>query len=63
MYSHNGPTPKICWPHDLDDQAGLLIAVKTISLLIGDVIYQEGIGTEGVNYFGILPFPDLKLNG
>ena len=30
---------------------------------MGDATYQNGVGTEGVNYFGILPFPDLKLNG
>ena len=63
IFDENGPTPKIFWPDDLDEQAGLLIAMKTISLLMGDATYQDGIGTEGVNYFGILPFPDLKLNG
>jgi len=63
IFDENGPTPKIYWPYDLDEQAGLLIAMKTISLLMGDATYQNGIATEGVNYFGILPFPDLKLNG
>ncbi|MFW9820589.1 MAG: ADP-ribosylation factor-like protein [Candidatus Thorarchaeota archaeon] len=63
IFDENGPTPKIFWPDDLGEQAGLLIAMKTISLLMGDATYQDGIGTEGVNYFGILPFPDLKLNG
>ncbi|MFX0002281.1 MAG: ADP-ribosylation factor-like protein [Promethearchaeota archaeon] len=63
IFDENGPTPKITWPEDLDEQAGLLIAMKTISLLMGDATYQDGMGTEGVNYFGILPFPDLKLNG
>jgi len=63
IFDENGPTPKIFWPNDLDDQAGLLIAMKTISLLMGDATYQNGVGTDGVNYFGILPFPDLKLNG
>jgi len=63
IFDENGPTPKIYWPYDLIEQSGLLIAMKTISLLMGDATYQDGIGTEGVNYFGILPFPDLKLNG
>ncbi len=63
IFDENGPTPKIYWPHDLDEQAGLLIAMKTISLLMGDSTYQDGTEIEGVNYFGILPFPDLKLNG
>jgi hypothetical protein len=63
IFDENGPTPKISWPEDLGEQAGLLIAMKTISLLMGDATYQDGMGTEGVNYFGILPFPDLKLNG
>ncbi|MFW9785942.1 MAG: ADP-ribosylation factor-like protein, partial [Candidatus Heimdallarchaeota archaeon] len=45
-------------------QSGLLIAMKTISLLMGDSVYQDSQGSEaGVNYFGILPFPDLGLNG
>ncbi|MHA1274034.1 MAG: ADP-ribosylation factor-like protein [Promethearchaeota archaeon] len=30
---------------------------------MGDATYQNGTGTEGINYFGILPFPDLHLNG
>ncbi len=63
IFDENGPTPKIYWPYDLVEQSGLLIAMKTISLLMGDATYQDGIGSEGVNYFGILPFPDLKLNG
>ncbi len=63
IFDENGPSPKIFWPKDLEEQAGLLIAMKTISLLMGDATYQNGIGAEGVNYFGILPFPDLKLNG
>ncbi|MFX1568505.1 MAG: ADP-ribosylation factor-like protein [Promethearchaeota archaeon] len=63
IFDENGPTPKIFWPTDLDESAGLLIAMKTISLLMGDSTYQNGESTEGVNYFGILPFPDLKWNG
>jgi len=30
---------------------------------LGDATYQNGTGVEGINYFGILPFPDLNLNG
>ncbi len=63
LFDENGPTPKIYWPKDMDESAGLSIAMKTISLLMGDSTYQNGETTEGVNYFGILPFPDLKLNG
>ncbi|MFX1596409.1 MAG: ADP-ribosylation factor-like protein, partial [Promethearchaeota archaeon] len=63
IFDENGPSPKVFWPKDLNESAGLLIAMKTISLLMGDATYQDGTGTEGVNYFGILPFPDLKLNG
>ncbi|MFW9937441.1 MAG: ADP-ribosylation factor-like protein [Candidatus Thorarchaeota archaeon] len=63
LFDEDGPTPKIYWPDDMDESASLLIAMKTISLLMGDAIYQNGSKTEGINYFGILPFPDLKLNG
>ncbi|MFX1525149.1 MAG: ADP-ribosylation factor-like protein, partial [Promethearchaeota archaeon] len=64
IFDERGPTPKIVWPNDLEEKSGLLIAMKTISLLMGDSVYQDSQGTDiGVNYFGILPFPDLKLNG
>jgi len=61
IFEEEGPTPRIYWPDDIEEVARLLIATKTISLLMGDVIYQNGDTIEGVNYFGILPFPDLGL--
>jgi len=64
IFDENGPTPKVFWPEDLEEQAGLLIAMKTISLLMGDSVYQDSEGpVDTVNYFGILPFPDVKLDG
>jgi len=63
LFDDDGPSPIIYWPEDLDEFARLLIAMKTISLLMGDSVYQNGTTIEGVNYFGVLPFPDLKLNG
>jgi len=64
IFDEKGPTPRIVWPSDLEEKAGLLIAMKTISLLMGDSVYQDSQGSDvGVNYFGILPFPDLELNG
>ena len=64
IFDEKGPTPKVIWPTNLDEKSGLLIAMKTISLLMGDSVYQDSQGSDiGVNYFGILPFPDLKLNG
>ncbi|TFF84287.1 MAG: hypothetical protein EU552_00955 [Promethearchaeota archaeon] len=63
LFDDDGPSPIIYWPEDLDESARLLIAMKTISLLMGDSVYQNGTTIEGINYFGILPFPDLKLNG
>jgi small GTP-binding protein len=63
LFDDDGPTPKIYWPETMDESSRLLIAMKTISLLMGDTVYQNGESTEDVNYFGILPFPDLKLNG
>ena len=63
LFDDDGPTPKIYWPTTMDESSRLLIAMKTISLLMGDSVYQNGISSDSVNYFGILPFPDLKLNG
>ncbi|MHA2287824.1 MAG: ADP-ribosylation factor-like protein, partial [Promethearchaeota archaeon] len=63
LFNDDGPTPVIYWPESMDESSRLLIAMKTISLLMGDTVYQNGSSTEDVNYFGILPFPDLKLNG
>ncbi|MFX0032921.1 MAG: ADP-ribosylation factor-like protein [Candidatus Hermodarchaeota archaeon] len=63
FFDEEGPTAKIFWPEDMEESARLLVAMKTISLLMGDAVYQNGTEIEGVNYFGILPFPDLKMNG
>ena len=64
IFDDKGPVPKVVWPKDLDEKSGLLIAMKTISLLMGDSVYQDSQGSEvDVNYFGILPFPDLRLDG
>lgn len=63
FFDEEGPTAKFYWPYDMEESARLLIAMKTISLLMGDAVYQDGTDIEGVNYFGILPFPDLKMNG
>jgi len=63
FFDEEGPTAKIYWPGDMEESARLLVAMKTISLLMGDAVYQNGTKIEGVNYFGILPFPDLKMNG
>lgn len=63
IFDDEGPTPKIYWPESMDEGARLLIATKTISLLMGDVIYQNGDTIDDINYFGVLPFPDLGLKG
>ena len=63
LFDDDGPTPKIYWPTTMDESSRLLIAMKTISLLMGDSVYQNGTSSDTVNYFGILPFPDLKMNG
>ncbi|MHA1682098.1 MAG: ADP-ribosylation factor-like protein [Promethearchaeota archaeon] len=47
----------------LDFGALLQIAMKSISLLMGEHVYQDGEELEQVKYFGILPFPDLKMDG
>ncbi|MHA1744694.1 MAG: hypothetical protein ACTSWW_01775, partial [Promethearchaeota archaeon] len=37
-----GPTPVVCFPEDLDELQQLNVAMKTISLLMGESVYQEG---------------------
>jgi GTPase SAR1 family protein len=63
VFEDEGPIPIVYWPESLKDNARSLIAMKTISLLMGDKTYQDGTGIEGVNYFGVIPFPDIGLNG
>lgn len=41
----------------------LLISMKSISLLMGEQVYQDGKEIHNIKYFGILPFPDLLLTG
>ena len=36
IFDDEGPIPKIYWPDDMEESARLLIAMKTISLLMGD---------------------------
>ena len=63
VFDDDGPSPKIYFPKEMDESARLLVAMKTISILMGDATYQNGHTIEGISYFGILPFPDLKYNG
>ena len=58
-----GPTPVVCFPEDMDDLSQLAIAMKSISLLMGESVYQEGEQLDSIKYFGILPFPDLQFTG
>ncbi len=63
IFDEDGPTPVVYWPNNLSETSRLLIAMKTVSLLMGEATYQDGEGIDGINYFGILPFPDLEFNG
>ncbi|MFX1408263.1 MAG: ADP-ribosylation factor-like protein [Promethearchaeota archaeon] len=62
IFDEEGPTPKVYWPNIMEESSLLQIAMKTISLLMGDETYQDGEDLN-INYFGILPFPDLKMSG
>jgi len=62
IFDEEGPIPKVYWPSSMKENSLLQIAMKTISLLMGDETYQDGDDLN-INYFGILPFPDLKLSG
>ncbi|MHA1730945.1 MAG: ADP-ribosylation factor-like protein [Promethearchaeota archaeon] len=62
VFDDEGPTPKFSYPDDLDFAWQLQIAMKSISLMMGERTYQDGEELEEVRYFGLLPFPDFGLN-
>ena len=45
-----GPTPVVCFPEDMDDLSQLAIAMKSISLLMGESVYQEGEQLDSIKY-------------
>ncbi|MEX2682743.1 MAG: ADP-ribosylation factor-like protein [Candidatus Sigynarchaeota archaeon] len=48
----------------LDLGTFLHISMKSISLLMGERVYQESEGDrDDIKAFGILPFPDIKMDG
>jgi GTPase SAR1 family protein len=62
LFDDEGPSPRFVFPADLDYGWQLQIAMKTISLMMGERVYQDGDKFEEVKYFGILPFPDFGLD-
>ncbi|MHA1719297.1 MAG: ADP-ribosylation factor-like protein [Promethearchaeota archaeon] len=63
IFEKEGPIPKVCIPKIISDENQMIIAMKSISLLMGEQIYQGSSFFDSVKYFGILPFPDLELTG
>jgi GTPase SAR1 family protein len=63
VFDDEGPQPVAVIPKEMEYTEQLLISMKSISLLMGEQVYQEGREFDTVKYFGILPFPDLKLTG
>lgn len=59
----SGPVPRFCYPSTVSDDHQLNIAMKSISLLMGESVYQSGNSTDNLKYFGILPFPDIDMIG
>ncbi len=48
----------------LDLGALLHISMKSVSLLMGEHTYQDGDAeVDSIKFFGILPFPDIKMDG
>ncbi len=75
IFSNFGPESVFMYPTPLEDDDPtinskniaernyLQIAIKSISLLIGDNIFDiNKEQAKEMNYFGILPYPDLKVN-
>ena len=63
VFEKEGPIPTVCVPDNIAEDNQMIIAMKSISLLMGEQIYQGGSFFDSVKYFGILPFPDLELTG
>lgn len=61
VFEDEGPLPIVTFPEDMDELTRLTIAMKSISLLMGDQVYQGGTEIDSIKYFGILPFPDYGL--
>ena len=61
IFEYDGPTPIISYPSTLSLKHNLQISIKSISLLMGEEIYQEGRDEKEISYFGILPFPDIEM--
>ncbi len=57
-----GPVPVYCYPKSVPESTQVEIAMKSVSLLMGEAIYQAGLSND-LKYFGILPFPDLNYIG
>ncbi len=63
MFEKEGPTAVYWYPSDLAPGTRFNVAMRSISLLMGEATYQCGGNYESIKYFGILPYPDVKLTG
>ncbi|MHA1776942.1 MAG: ADP-ribosylation factor-like protein [Promethearchaeota archaeon] len=63
VFEREGPIPICCIPAEIPEEQQLLIAMKSISLLMGEQVYQDGQEISSIKYFGILPFPDMEITG
>jgi GTPase SAR1 family protein len=61
VFEDEGPVPIVTLPEEMEEIRKLTISMKSISLLMGDNIYQEGGSFDSIKYFGILPFPEYNL--
>jgi GTPase SAR1 family protein len=58
-----GPSPIWVHPKATQEKDVMSVAIKSISLLAGERIYQFSFEYEIIKYFGIIPFPDLSMVG
>lgn len=63
VFEREGPIPICAVPENIPEDQQLLIAMKSISLLMGEQVYQDGQEITSIKYFGILPFPDMEITG
>jgi len=58
-----GPVSEYCYPKETSKEIQLNVAMKSISLMMGETVYQNGNYNDRLQSTGIIPFPDINMVG